>query len=110
MTELSDAARLTADLVAVDSVNPSLVPGAPGETEAVRAVAEWADAQGLRAEVIADTPGRPSILVRGGGATGGPVLMLCGHLDTVGHGGMRDPLVPRIEAGRLHGRGAYDMK
>jgi acetylornithine deacetylase len=110
MTDLSDAARLTAELIAVDSVNPSLVPGAPGETEAATAVAAWAAAQGLRAEVVADTPGRPSVLVRGGAAAGGPVLMLCGHLDTVGHEGMRDPLVPRIEAGRMHGRGAYDMK
>jgi acetylornithine deacetylase len=110
MTDLSDAARLTAELVAVDSVNPSLVPGAPGETGAARVVAEWATAQGLRVDVTADTPGRPSVLVRGGAAAGVPVLLLCGHLDTVGHEGMRDPLVPRIEAGRLHGRGAYDMK
>src|SRR4051812_31342203 len=110
MTDLSDAARLTAELVAVDSVNPALVPGAAGETEAARVVAEWAAAQGLRADVVTDTPGRPSVLVRGGAAAGGPVLMLCGHLDTVGHEGMRDPLAPRIEAGRLHGRGAYDMK
>ena len=110
MTDLSDAARLTVELVAIDSVNPALVPGAPGETEAARFVAAWAAAQGLRAEVVADTPGRPSVLVRGGAAAGGPVLLLCGHLDTVGHEGMRDPLVARIEDGRLHGRGAYDMK
>jgi acetylornithine deacetylase len=110
MTDLRDAARLTAELVAVDSVNPSLVPGAAGETEAARAVAEWAAAEGLRADVVDDTLGRPSVLVRGGTAAGGATLMLCGHLDTVGHEGMRDPLVPLIEAGRLHGRGAYDMK
>jgi len=36
--------------------------------------------------------------------------MLCGHLDTVGVGGMVDPHSPRIEGDRLYGRGAYDMK
>jgi acetylornithine deacetylase len=36
--------------------------------------------------------------------------MLCGHIDTVGVEGMRDPFVPRIENGRLYGRGAQDMK
>jgi acetylornithine deacetylase len=36
--------------------------------------------------------------------------MLCGHLDTVGVEGMADPFVPRVERGRLYGRGAQDMK
>ena len=36
--------------------------------------------------------------------------MLNGHLDTVGVAGMDDPFSGRIEEGRLHGRGAYDMK
>ncbi len=36
--------------------------------------------------------------------------MLYGHLDTVGIGAMTEPLRPRIEGDRLHGRGAYDQK
>jgi acetylornithine deacetylase len=36
--------------------------------------------------------------------------MLNAHLDTVGFGGMDQPLRPRIEGDRLHGRGAHDMK
>ena len=36
--------------------------------------------------------------------------MLNGHLDTVGPGRMERPFEPRIESGRLHGRGALDMK
>jgi acetylornithine deacetylase len=38
------------------------------------------------------------------------LLALNGHLDTVGVGGMRDPFEPRIEGGRLYGRGSCDMK
>jgi acetylornithine deacetylase len=44
------------------------------------------------------------------GSGGGRTLLLNGHLDTVGLAGMKTPLEPRVEAGRLYGRGAYDMK
>ncbi len=36
--------------------------------------------------------------------------MLNAHMDTVGVAGMAEPFVPRLEGGRLYGRGAYDMK
>ena len=36
--------------------------------------------------------------------------MLNAHIDTVGLAGMEAPLEPRVEDGRLYGRGAYDMK
>jgi acetylornithine deacetylase len=36
--------------------------------------------------------------------------MLNGHIDTVGVAGMGAPHRPRVEGGRLYGRGAYDMK
>ena len=36
--------------------------------------------------------------------------MLNAHMDTVGVAGMTAPFEPRLEDGRLHGRGAYDMK
>src|SRR3954471_8903429 len=106
----SDVAALLADLVAIDSVNPALVPGGAGEPEIAAFVARWARAAGLEADVLEGTPGRPSVVVRARGSGGGRTLMLCGHLDTVNVEGMAEPHVPRVEGDRLHGRGAYDMK
>jgi acetylornithine deacetylase len=107
---VSEVADLTAALVAIDSVNPALVPGGAGEGEIAGFVAEWARGAGLEAEVLEGTPSRPSVLVRARGGGGGRTLLLCGHLDTVGVEGMHDPHTPRVEGDRLHGRGAYDMK
>jgi acetylornithine deacetylase len=105
-----DLTALLAELVGIDSVNPSLVPGGAGEGRMAAAVARWARADGLEAQVLEGTPGRPSVVVRARGTGGGRTLLLCGHLDTVGVAGMAGPHVPRIEGDRLHGRGAYDMK
>lgn len=105
-----DVTALLGHLVSIDSVNPSLVPGGAGEAQIAGTVAAWACEQGLEAEILETTPGRPSVLVRARGAGGGRTLLLCGHIDTVGVEGMAEPFVPRVEGGRLHGRGAYDMK
>jgi acetylornithine deacetylase len=104
-----DVIELTQRLVAIDSVNPALVPGGAGEPEIARFVVAWAEESGLAAEVLEATPGRPSVVVRKREARG-RTLMLCAHLDTVGVEGMADPHAPRIEGDRLYGRGAYDMK
>jgi acetylornithine deacetylase len=105
-----DLIDLTSRLVAIDSVNPSLVPGGAGESESAAFVAGWARAAGLEAEVLEGTPGRPSVLVRARGTGGGGTLLLCGHLDTVTVDGMQAPHAPRVDGDRLYGRGAYDMK
>lgn len=105
-----DLTALVEQLVAIDSVNPALVPGGAGETEIAAFVASWARDAGLSADVLEATAGRPSVVVRAPGRGGGRTLLLCGHLDTVNVEDMRDPHHPRIEGDRLYGRGAYDMK
>jgi acetylornithine deacetylase/succinyl-diaminopimelate desuccinylase-like protein len=59
----ADVIELTSRLVAIDSVNPALVPGGAGEGEIARFVVAWAEANGLAAEVLEATPGRPSVVV-----------------------------------------------
>ena len=105
-TELT---ALVSQLVAIDSVNPSLVAGGAGEAEAAAFVADWGRAQGLEVDVVGD-PERPSVVLRARGTGGGRSLLLCGHLDTVGVEGMTDPHAPLIDGDWLYGRGSYDMK
>lgn len=107
---MEELTRLIGDLVAIDSTNPDLVPGGAGEAEIARYVAAWLERAGLEVTIEEAGPGRPNVIAVAKGAGVGRSLMLNAHMDTVGAGGMVDPLVPRIEGDRLHGRGAYDMK
>ena len=101
---------LLRDLVAIDSVNPSLVPGAAGEGEIAQAVAAHMRLLGMDVEMQEVQPGRPNVIGMLDGNAPGPTLMFCGHLDTVGVDGMEAPFSPREAQGRLYGRGAQDMK
>ncbi len=102
--------RLLRDLVAIDSVNPTLVPGARGEAEIARRLVQEFEAIGLHVEVQEVAPGRPNVVATLEGRAPGRSLMLCGHTDTVGVAGMTAPFIPVEKDGRLHGRGAQDMK
>jgi acetylornithine deacetylase/succinyl-diaminopimelate desuccinylase-like protein len=99
---------LAAALVAIDSVNPALVPGGAGESRIAYFLADWCAGHGLDVEMLGND--RPSVVATKRGSGGGRSLLLNGHLDTVGVAGMEAPFEPRIEDGRLYGRGAYDMK
>jgi acetylornithine deacetylase len=105
---VEELTELTAQLVGIDSVNPALVPGGNGEGEIALFVAEWCEGHGLEVELVGAE--RPSVIAIRRGSGGGRSLMLNAHLDTVGVAGMSAPHAPRVENGRLYGRGAYDMK
>ncbi len=102
--------QLLRDLVAIDSTNPSIVPGAPGEGQAAECLAAALRDAGLDVTTTEVAPGRPNVVGVIEGAQPGPALLLCGHLDTVGVEGMDDPFTPIERDGRLYGRGAQDMK
>jgi acetylornithine deacetylase len=107
---MDPAIRLLRDLVAINSVNPTLVPGAPGEAEIASAIAAEMRHIGLDVETQQVAPGRPNTIGVLEGRTAGNTLMFCGHVDTVGVAGMTDPFTPVEKDGRLYGRGAQDMK
>ena len=110
MTTMDPAIRLLRELVAINSINPTLVPGAPGEAAVADAIAIEMRRIGL--DVIVDdiAPGRPNVVGVVEGRRPGPTVMLCGHTDTVGDAGMLDPFTPVERDGRLYARGAQDMK
>jgi acetylornithine deacetylase len=105
-----DPLPLLKSLVAANSVNPSLVAGAPGEAEAAEVARASLAAAGLDVVMQEAAPGRANVIGVLEGRQPGPTVMFCGHLDTVGVEGMTDPFVPRIDGGRLYGRGSQDMK
>lgn len=102
--------QLLSDLVAINSINPDLVPGAPGEAELAGYIAAWLERAGLEVQLDEVVPGRPNVVGIARGSGGGQTLLLNGHLDTVGVEGMPQPHRPYLQNGRLYGRGAYDMK
>ena len=107
---MNEIIELLRQLVAIDSINPDLVPGGSGEEKIARFIADWFERVGL--EVVWDepVPGRPNVIGIARGTGGGRSLLLNAHMDTVGVSGMERPHDPFIQVNRLYGRGAYDMK
>jgi len=99
-----------ADLVRINSINPTLIPGGGGEREIADYMAQAMRQLGMIVSQHEPEPDRISTvgIVRGSGR--GKSLMLNGHIDTVGVDSMPDPFSAEIRDGKLYGRGAYDMK
>ncbi len=107
----TETVELLKNLVSINSVNPSLVNGAPGEAEIADYIADFMLNIGLETQIEEIEPGRPNVIGVFKGMGDGPKLMLNGHMDTVGIDYMEiDPLDPVVKEGKLYGRGANDMK
>jgi acetylornithine deacetylase len=103
--------QVLCELVAIDSRNPDLVPGAPGEEAIARYLGDRLRQMGLEVRFREVAPGRPNVVgILRGRDPCAPAMIWNGHLDTVGVEGMVDPFVPRREGGMVYGRGAHDMK
>jgi acetylornithine deacetylase len=109
-SHVDDLPSLVRSLVAIDSVNPALVVGAAGEGPIARWVEAWCRERAIETTWLEGTAGRPSVVARVRGVGGGRSLMLNAHLDTVGPASMAAPFEPRLEDGRVSGRGSLDMK
>ncbi|MGN4070148.1 M20 family metallopeptidase, partial [Burkholderia gladioli] len=100
--------ELTRALIAQDTSDP---PG--NEARAARVIAEALRAGGIDPHVYEVAPGRTNLVARIRGAGRRPSLAFSAHFDTIGvdPGQWRvDPFAGEIRDGRLHGRGASDMK
>jgi len=95
---------------------PSVHRPEAGQTEAAAAalVADRMRDFGWRPLVEEAAPGRPNVIATVEGGLPGPTLLLEGHTDVVTEGDPAewsyDPFGGEIVDGRLHGRGAADMK
>jgi acetylornithine deacetylase len=99
-----------AALVRINSVNPKFSNGSTDESAIAAHLEGVLHALGMEVTRHEAARGRTSVVGRLRGSGGGRSLMLYGHIDTVGIEGMKAPLSGRVRNGRMHGRGAYDMK
>jgi acetylornithine deacetylase len=98
------------ELVQIDSRNPSIEAGGPGEAEIAKYIARLLKRLGM--DVHNHDLGQNRLNVVGvlHGQGGGRSLILNGHMDTVGVAEMEDPFSGTIQDGKLFGRGSQDMK
>ena len=97
------------DLVNINSVNPNLSADGQGEREIAEYIHSHFQRLGLSAnlfEVVKDRCNTTFFLT---GKDSNKIIMMNGHIDTVGVEGMDSPFILRQEEDRLFGRGTYDM-
>ncbi|MGI1663049.1 acetylornithine deacetylase/succinyl-diaminopimelate desuccinylase family protein [Palleronia sp. KMU-117] len=111
-----DLVVLTQDLIRIPSVNP------PGRhyREVCDLVAQRLRPQGFSIDLVraegapgdSDKYPRWNLIARRDGPRGGECVHFNSHLDVVeeGHGWTTDPFGGEVKNGRVHGRGACDMK
>ena len=108
---------LTSDLVRIPSVNPKFQdePEAGREAQVQALIADELSGCDLAVSTFDALPGRPNLLAQTEGAGNGERdLILCGHIDVVPVGDLRewsyDPFCGDVRNGRVLGRGTMDMK
>jgi acetylornithine deacetylase len=106
---LSPVAKILAELVRINSVNPAY--GGPGEAELAAWVRQFFASRQMEVSEQWVWPDRPNVIARLRGRNSRRRVILEAHLDTVSVVGMTiEPFAPRVEGGRLFGRGACDTK
>ena len=108
---VQDAARLLADLVAIESINPYFPGGEQGEGRVASFVADYCAEAGLAVSRQSILPGRENVVAELAVPGATSTLLFDCHLDTVsldqmGAAGLR----PEIRDGMMTGRGSCDDK
>jgi len=103
---------LAAELVKINSVwDPE---AGTSEQQAAEFVYDWAQQNGLSAQMETVAPGRPNVIITWKASSGKRMLMFEGHTDVVTPGDISawryDPFGAEIVGGRMYGRGTNDTK
>lgn len=96
-------------LVEINSVNPDLSATGVGERDIAIYVNNYFKELGISSKVHTIASDRCNVIAVLNGTNPDYILLLNGHLDTVGVEGMNDPFTLRQEGDKLFGRGTYDM-
>lgn len=110
MADLQRITTLLSELVARESVNPTLPGGERGEIAVAEFVSAFCRELGLDVQRQEVFPGRPNIIARLRAPRSEGTLLFEAHTDTVPAGEMVDAFTPRVVDDRLYGRGACDTK
>src|SRR5262245_50550469 len=98
-----------ADLVSINSVNPSY-PGGPGEAAIADYICGFFSENNIPFEVQSVFEGRPNVIGKLEGQSGCTVILEA-HMDTASELGMTaDPFLPTRKGNRMYGRGSCDTK
>lgn len=98
--------KLTSDMIRIESH-----PDIPcQETKVAQYIKSVFDEHGIDCYLKEIEDGRCNVIACLDSGNPGKTIMLNGHTDTVRAIGMEDAFVPRVEDGKLYGRGASDMK
>jgi acetylornithine deacetylase/succinyl-diaminopimelate desuccinylase family protein len=98
------------ELVRINSVN-SAYEGGPGEREIATLIRRFFEQRSIEVWEQAVFADRPNVIARIPGRDSSRRVVLEAHMDTVSIKGMSiPPFEPRVEAGKLYGRGSCDTK
>lgn len=97
------------ELVHINSVNPDLSTEGQEEREIAEYVSRHFHQLGIPTQVHTINGDRCNTTAFLKGASPGKILLMNGHLDTVGIEDMTDPFNLRKDGDKLYGRGTYDM-
>lgn len=107
---MSPVLKTLADLVRINSINPSYDNGRP-EEEIAGFIEQFFHAHGVQTRRQEALPGRPNLIAVLPGRNPARRLVFEAHVDTASINGMTiPPFEPAVENGRMYGRGSCDTK